>query len=266
MQRAALYYALLLVATSCASPGGKPVAIDSRPDGSQLYTFAKTNETCVKRADYTRFISTSASTEIRQVIKGSFDFQTRMEKAREISPKFEELQAVFFDLCYEFGSGRMERTEYDRLRKVYEEIRVGLFESPAILPDDGGHRIPKTNPKPTPPGDSVKTAHSGYVTVPKTGASCTVEICEPSGCAHCAIIETYIPANATIREIRYFIIREDNGQPKKSAIGQDERWARFINPQVREVPGTRVVGVTLMNWRNDLDRSGEMEVDWTVGD
>jgi len=56
-----------------------------------------------------------------------------MEKAREVNPKLQELDAAFFDICYEFGEERMTKQHYEALRNTYEAIRQKTLGGEAII-------------------------------------------------------------------------------------------------------------------------------------
>lgn len=103
-------------------PGGFLVSVTEQPDKSQVYRF-KNGASCLKSPDYTHFVKASGTVAIKQLFQASGSYEEKMEKAKTLSPKFEELSAAFFDICYEYGEERMSKDRYLKLRQIYEEIR-----------------------------------------------------------------------------------------------------------------------------------------------
>lgn len=133
-----VFFVVTLLCFGCATPKlpGNLQAITDNSDKSQVYTF-KNGASCLKRADYTRYINTKGSVDIKQLFSASGSYEDKMEKSKELSPKYQELDAAFFDICYEHGEGRMSKERYDELRKAYEKIRQRLLEQGAGIGTEG---------------------------------------------------------------------------------------------------------------------------------
>jgi len=116
---------LVACATSPSTPlppGGFLVSVTEQPDKSQVYRF-KNGASCLKSPDYTRFVKAGGTVAIKQLFQASGSYEEKMEKAKTLSPKFEELSAAFFDICYEYGEERMSKDKYLEQRQIYEGIR-----------------------------------------------------------------------------------------------------------------------------------------------
>ncbi|MGH9425421.1 MAG: hypothetical protein ACRD2L_03830, partial [Terriglobia bacterium] len=65
----------------------------------------------------------------------------------------------------------------------------------------------------TPAAGQVNTAKSQWFTAPKTGGNCTNESCGAGSCCNCTTIRVHLPLGANVKEVRYYIKREEDGQP-----------------------------------------------------
>lgn len=97
------------------------------PDRSIIYVY-KNGGTCTKRADYTKYVNTKGALKIKTIFDASGSYESKWEKAANVSPKFEELQAVFFDICQEYGENRLSKEEYQQQRATYDKIREALLK------------------------------------------------------------------------------------------------------------------------------------------
>lgn len=50
-----------------------------------------------------------------------------MGKRQERDPKFEALETVFFDFCWEYGNDRISLDEYNKYRGIYDKIRQRIM-------------------------------------------------------------------------------------------------------------------------------------------
>jgi hypothetical protein len=92
---------------------------------------------CKKRADYTNNINTQGAVAIKNIFDASGNFQSKWENAKQYSPKFEELEAVFFDICYEYGEERLTLERYREQWEIYNQLRAKLLGEHSRLPSQG---------------------------------------------------------------------------------------------------------------------------------
>ena len=125
--------ASLLACTGCArkatsTPPSSSLLLRTteNPDKSLDYHF-KNGESCHKSADYTKYVNTKGALEIKGIFNTSGSFESKWEKVKQVSPRFQELEAVFFDICYEYGEGRLTKEQYEERRRIYEQIRQRLL-------------------------------------------------------------------------------------------------------------------------------------------
>lgn len=122
---------LFVLLTGCDNP--KPPESNlvykiENEDKSQIFYFRNGNS-CLKRADYTKFIDTKGSVEIKDLFSVNGSYQDKMEKVMELSPQFQELDAVFFQICYDYGDEKITKERFNELQKVYDGLRRKLLES-----------------------------------------------------------------------------------------------------------------------------------------
>lgn len=114
--------------------GSQGPTVTTNTDRSQDYHF--NNVACHKRADYSQSRNTKGAVSLKGIFEASGSVESKWEKAIQLTPKFEELEAVFFDICYGYGSGQLTKQRYDELREVYEGVRARLFK-PSDSPTEG---------------------------------------------------------------------------------------------------------------------------------
>jgi len=71
-----------------------------------------------------------------------------------------------------------------------------------------------------------------------------------------------LPLGAQVLAIRYYTQHEENGTDAQVSVGQDLRWARFVDPTTYSTSTNVVVEVWLLNWSNDHTKPGKIQVDW----
>jgi hypothetical protein len=99
---------------------------ETKSDKSIVYRY-RNGASCVKRADYTEAVKAQGAISVKQIFEGSGSFDTRMENAKKYGARFEELEAVFFDICNQYGEGRISLSEYNELWKSYDIARRQIF-------------------------------------------------------------------------------------------------------------------------------------------
>lgn len=138
MKHTILLYIVFASLLGCAEPKPIPknsqlISVIENPDKSQDYYF-KNGAVCHKRADYTKFVKTEGAVAIKNVFEVRGTFESKWENVKEYSLKFEELEAVFFDICYTYGSERLTLEEYKTRETDYNEIRKRIvsMDVPAL--------------------------------------------------------------------------------------------------------------------------------------
>ncbi len=101
------------------------IGTTTNSDASQEFHF-RSGWTCHKRADYTRASKSAGAVAIKNIFSASGSFESKWENAQHLSPKFEELAAVFFDICYQYGQGQLTKDQYEEQRRTYDLIRQRL--------------------------------------------------------------------------------------------------------------------------------------------
>jgi hypothetical protein len=100
---------------------------ESGPDGSIQYIFPN-GTPCLKKPDYTKAIQAEGAIKLKEIFETSGKYDSKMQRASEVRPAFQELDAALFDICYEYGSGRKSKEQYDDARQVVEEIRRHMLD------------------------------------------------------------------------------------------------------------------------------------------
>jgi len=88
---AAIATSLLACSSTPPPEGRKLVKVKENPDKSQVFYF-RNGASCLKRADYTRFSDAKGTLAIKDLFNASGSYQAKMEKAKELSPQFQELE------------------------------------------------------------------------------------------------------------------------------------------------------------------------------
>jgi hypothetical protein len=83
----------------------------------------------------------------------SGSYEDKMEKAKQLSPQFQELEASFFDICYEYGEERSAKAQYDENRRIYQGIRQRLLDPKLSPPMSAAPSAPAT---PAPIASTIK--------------------------------------------------------------------------------------------------------------
>jgi len=84
------------------------------PGGTDDYFF-QNGAVCHKRADYEKV--TGVKSALSTLFAGigatlGLDYQTDWKSLRKLDPTYELVSAVIFDICYEYGNGKLTREEY----------------------------------------------------------------------------------------------------------------------------------------------------------
>ena len=87
------------------------------------YIFRKTGQACHKSPDYNEAIKRSATLKIKEFFEASGSVDERWVEARKSDPKASEVEAAFFDICYEYGAGRLTKSDYERKYNDYNKVR-----------------------------------------------------------------------------------------------------------------------------------------------
>jgi hypothetical protein len=91
------------------------------------YTF-KSGLVCNRPAYYTKYIKTGGAIAIRSLFDVKGDFESDWRRTAPSNPKVEELQSVFFDMCFEYGNGLIDKQTYDERSNRYDRIRQKMME------------------------------------------------------------------------------------------------------------------------------------------
>lgn len=116
-------HALHVAPSDTVSASPNLLQVKQNPDKSQVYIF-RNGASCLKSADYTKYVNTKGALKIKSIFDASGSYESKWEKARDVSPKYQELEAVFFNICYEYGEGRLSKEEYRDQRATYDQIRA----------------------------------------------------------------------------------------------------------------------------------------------
>jgi hypothetical protein len=170
---------------------------------------------CLKRPDYDRTIEARASISLKQIFATDDSLKIKRERASEIRPAFQELQAARFSVCFEYGSGSRTKQQYDDAVKVLDEIQRNILtQTPP--------------PPPPPPGSLVETIRgeeqfSNAIRNPR--GPVFIHFCAPQS-AHCEsfsdvrerLANKYMGENVRIfvlqtTEIEFAQLRQRTGGP-----------------------------------------------------
>lgn len=91
------------------------------------YTF-KSGLVCNRPAYYTKYIKTGGAVSIKSLFEVKGDFESDWKKTSQANPKLEELQSVFFDVCFEHGNGLIDEATYKERSLKYDRIRQKILE------------------------------------------------------------------------------------------------------------------------------------------
>jgi hypothetical protein len=177
----------------CPSP--QPPAEQHFPIVTQIgertqYTY-RNDWTCTKEPGYAQASKAEGFVEVKDAFKLGGTYQSKIERLTTTRAPFEEVEAAFFDICEDYGTGKILKDEYDLDRRAYNEIRkhvidptmgattqpppsvaeirVNRQDSSRVIPtgekvDDGGiFRIDLDAPNPTDTITSVDYECQGYV-------------------------------------------------------------------------------------------------------
>ncbi|MEW6601129.1 MAG: hypothetical protein AB1499_09175 [Nitrospirota bacterium] len=108
--------------------------ITELPDKSLLYSF-QSGVTCKKTPDYTKYINTGGKAQIKEIFEASGNYESKWQSIKVINPTFGMIDATFFDICFDYGQGLIDKVKYDEKREVYEKIREDMFKEEGKLKD-----------------------------------------------------------------------------------------------------------------------------------
>src|SRR5271165_1259525 len=123
---------LAMTLLSCGSSSPPPApATGSAPTTKEitegtLYTFSN-GVTCLQRRDYADNSTTKGAVEVKDIFKTEGEYARKVERVSQAQPQSAELAAAFFDICFDYGSGRITKEQYDGDRQAYDEIRQRMF-------------------------------------------------------------------------------------------------------------------------------------------
>jgi hypothetical protein len=103
------------------------VNVEGTNETGYQYTF-KSGLVCNKPPYYTRYIKTGGAIAIKSLFEARTDFESDWKKTSQASPRLEELESVFFDVCYEHGNGLIDELIYKERSNKYDRIRQKLLE------------------------------------------------------------------------------------------------------------------------------------------
>jgi hypothetical protein len=125
-----------LIVLTLVSLGSGAVAADTWPkistnsDGSQVYTY-QNKTTCIKRADYATERTLSGKASIKQVFSAEGSSSQKVVDALAYSPSVSAVHAALFDLCTAYGSGAINKQQYDDERNILTKLQVAVIEKEA---------------------------------------------------------------------------------------------------------------------------------------
>ena len=95
-------------------------------DGTYNYTF-KNGYVCYKRPEFISSVDGDGALEIKKIFSLSGSISNKIEAIRNVSPKAQEFEAIFFDLCYQRGAGQLSEQEYQSSKKELEQLRNAVL-------------------------------------------------------------------------------------------------------------------------------------------
>ena len=124
---------ILIASNPCFA--GEPFKATQMKDGTYLYEF-EDGVKCYKRPDYTTSISADGSIAIKSIFSLGGSLNQNIQKLREASPKTQEFEAIAFDLCFEFGMGRISAAEYKKRKSELWDAQKQIISPDAQKTDD----------------------------------------------------------------------------------------------------------------------------------
>lgn len=133
-----ILFSVFAILVGCTGPkpipeGSLLLRVTENPDKSQDYHF-RNGVTCHKSADYTKFVKTDGALAIKNIFEFRGDFESKWENAKIYGPKFEELEAIFFNICYDYGSERLSIDKYKEREEEYNKIRKRILGEGTAIP------------------------------------------------------------------------------------------------------------------------------------
>jgi hypothetical protein len=115
---------LFVLAAGCAMPKkvAEPVI---EKDVSRVIKLAD-GTTCVEPAGLAESRNTSAAVQLRELFDSDAGADDALAKARELKPKPEEVEAVYFDACRAYSNAEIRKDAFEKDKTVYFGLRQQL--------------------------------------------------------------------------------------------------------------------------------------------
>ena len=144
--------------------------VQNLPDQSLLYTF-NSGVACKKTADYTYYAKGDGKAKVREIFDASGSFESKWQSIRPVNPDTALLDAVFFDICFDYGQGLIDKKKYDEKREIYEKIRERRLSTTASSHAPGASGL-----------KFIRKAEATLVTENRDGIKCNGRTpCSPDG-------------------------------------------------------------------------------------
>lgn len=96
------------------------------PSGNVDYVF-KNGALCQKRPEFTEYKNAKKGVKLTEYFELYSEPEKRWENVRNLNPHHLAIESAVFDLCFEYGSGNISRSTYEKNLSDYREIRKRLF-------------------------------------------------------------------------------------------------------------------------------------------
>lgn len=116
----------VIVLAACAGPAKKPAGPLVEKDVSRVINLAD-GTTCTEPAGLAESRASDGAVKLKALLDSGAKPAEVLDKAKEIKPKRDEVEAVYFDACRAYSKAEIKKPQFDDARTVYFGLRQQLF-------------------------------------------------------------------------------------------------------------------------------------------
>lgn len=117
---------LLVLGAGCASTAKKPVGPVIEKDVLRVVKLSD-GTTCTEPAGLGESRQSEGATKLKVLLDSGAKTDEVLKSARELKPKGDEIEAVYFDACRAYSKSEIRKDAFERVRAVYLDLRQQLL-------------------------------------------------------------------------------------------------------------------------------------------
>ncbi|MEO8003952.1 MAG: hypothetical protein ABI771_03530 [Betaproteobacteria bacterium] len=117
---------LLVLGTGCASNAKKAAGPAIEKDVMRTVKLSD-GTTCTEPAGLADSRQSEGATQLKALIESAAGTDEVLKSARELKPKGDEIEAVYFDACRAYSKSEIKKDAFERNRTVYLDLRQLLL-------------------------------------------------------------------------------------------------------------------------------------------